>query len=312
MISFLSPETTARPSKQKLFTYSAQKLETSSGPKCEPVTLAACQTFGYNFTQIPNRLQHKTYFQAAAGLVTLLSKLQPHCSPHLLPFLCRLYLPPCSLDQSASPPCRSLCESVQEDCALLSPLKRWPNQLNCEHFPRANNKTKCFLGSAKVTSKRTTLIRGASVKNAELMKTNSLKTVTTSNSMQSREPVESATKTTNVKTDEHYTVENPGKATLMKSPSASTEIKSRVFTTAATKSTSRQMKSLFPSVMTAKPSIVKGKGELKKSLTTTTPFYTKMSKRNETRNGTDAAGTNIRSSRWNVSISVLSKSKQGM
>lgn len=152
------------------------------------------------------------------------------------------------------------------------------------------------------------MIRGASVKNAELMKTNSLKTVTTSNSIQSREPVESATKTTNVKTDEHYTVENPGKATLMKSPSASTtEIKSRVFTTAA-----RQMTSLSPSVTTAKPSIVKGKGKLKKSLTTTTPFYTKMSKRNETRNGTDAAGTNIRSSRWNVSISVLSKSKQGM
>lgn len=158
------------------------------------------------------------------------------------------------------------------------------------------------------------MIRGASVKNAELMKTNSLKTVTTSNSIQSRKPVESATKTTNVKTDEHYTVENPGKATLMKSPSASTtEIKSRVFTTAATKSTSRQMTSLSPSVTTAKPSIVKGKGKLKKSLTTTTPFYTKMSKRNETRNGTDAAGTNIiRSSRWNVSISVLSKSKQGM
>lgn len=268
-VFFLS-ETTARPPKRQhpLFTYSARKLATSAtstGPKCEPLTIEACKVLGYNYTQLPNRLQHKTYQQAATELSTFLSRLQTQCSPHLIPFLCRLYLPPCSLPQSASPPCRSLCESVQEDCAL-SPLERWPGHLNCEQFPRANDKAKCFLGSTKTTSKRTALLRGTSVQNEDLTQTNTLKTATTSDHVLPTRPVEIAKNVTE------------GKAT----------IKSHLPTAATRKSNPRQMADKFASAMTGQPSSDKKGKQMNASSTTA--------------NETGTAATNASSS-WNVTSS---------
>ena len=181
MVYFLSfleelttPPTTVRPTIRPVFTYSvmARKIAASTGSvtsKCEPLASAICKGLGYNLTQFPNKLQHNTSQQALSALSALLGKLQSNCSPHLIPFLCQLYLPPCVLSQVATPPCRSLCESVQEDCSLVS----WPGHVNCERFPRANNKPKCFLGSAKVTTKRTALIRGS--QEEWLTETNSLK-----------------------------------------------------------------------------------------------------------------------------------------
>ncbi|KAL9986946.1 hypothetical protein ACROYT_G001164 [Oculina patagonica] len=294
-------KTTTLPPKQRLFTYSARKLAistTSSSPKCEPLTLTACKGLGYNFTQVPNPLQHQTYHQAATELSTFLSKLQSQCSTHLIPFLCRLYLPPCSLPQSAPPPCRSLCESVQEDCALLSPSERWPGHLNCEQFPRANEKEKCFLGSTKVTSKRTTLIRGTSEQKDDLTETNTLKTATTSNQVHPTKPVEIGEEAKNDKTGDHTTA-NPEK-----------EIKSREPTTAARKSESRPMTDKLASVMTGKAPVT-GKEmsvhtrQRKVLATTKAPLFTKKNNivRNKTGNGTDA------NSRWNISSPSPASSK---
>ena len=262
-ISFFPSETTTPPPKQRLFTYSARKLATpdiSTGPKCELLTLAVCKSLGYNFTKVPNPLQHKTYHQAATQLSTLLSKFQSHCSPHLVPFLCRLYLPPCILPQTASPPCRSLCESVQEDCALLSSLESWPGHLNCEQFPRANEQEKCFLGSTKVTSKRTTLIRGTSEKKEILTETNTLKTATSNVNQISypTKPVKISYPTkpvkigenVGVKTEAGHTTAKPGKEKTVQ-PSLNT---------AAGKSESRQMTDKSPaSFTTGKPSSFRGK-----------------------------------------------------
>lgn len=240
--SFFSSETTTPPPKQRLFTYSARKLAPSAistGPKCEPLTLTVCKSLGYNLTQVPNPLQHRTYLQAATELSTFLSKVQSHCSPHLVPFLCRLYLPPCSLSQSASPPCRSLCESVQEDCALLSSLDSWPRHLNCEQFPRANEKEKCFLGSTKVTSRRTTLIRGASKNKDVLTETNTLKTATSTQISYPTKPV---------KTKADHTTAKPVTSSIQS-----------LRNTAARKTESRQITDKSASVMTGKPSPFKGK-----------------------------------------------------
>lgn len=285
---FLFPsETTTPPPRKRLFTYSARKLATSTtskGPKCEPLTLAACKELGYNFTQVPNPLQHKTYHEAATELSTFLSKLQSQCSPHLIPFLCRLYLPPCTLPQSAPPPCRSLCESVQEDCALLSRSERWPGHLNCEQFPRANEKQQCFLGSIKVTSKRTTLIRGTSEQKDDLTDTNTLKTTTTSNQVHSTKPTEFGEKENRNKTGDHTTA-NPEKATSVIRPSTSTfQIQSRVPTTAARNSEPRPITDRLASLMTGKPSHTR---QRKVAPSTKAPFYTKK-ERNEASNDAHA------------------------
>ena len=270
-IPLFPSETTTPPPKQRLFTYSARKLAPSAisaGPRCEPLTLTVCKSLGYNFTQVPNPLQHKKYHQAFTELSTFLSKFQSHCSPHLVPFLCRLYLPPCSLPQSASPPCRSLCESVQEDCVLLNSLESWPRHLNCEQFPRANEKEKCFLGSTKVTSKRTTLIRGTSNKKDVLTETNTLKTATTSN------PI--SYPTTPVKTDADHTTANPEEETSTVQPSLNT---------AARKSDTRPMTDKPTSVTSGKPSPFRGKeisnhtSQNKVSVSTTVP--TKVSATNK-------------------------------
>ena len=175
-LSLLLTETTLRPSKPPVITYSARKIARSTvsvTPKCEPLTLTACKELGYNLTQVPNALQHKTSSDASMKLLVLLSNLRPNCSPHLIPFLCQLYLPPCALPQQAAPPCQSLCQSVQEDCA--SGVNRWPAHLSCKRFPRANNETKCFLGSTKVTSRRTTLLRGENLSEEDLTETNTMK-----------------------------------------------------------------------------------------------------------------------------------------
>ncbi|CAH3165296.1 unnamed protein product [Porites lobata] len=169
-------KTTLRPSKPPVITYSARKIARSTvsvTPKCEPLTLTACKELGYNLTQVPNALQQKTSSDASMKLLVLLSNLRPNCSPHLIPFLCQLYLPPCALPQQAAPPCQSLCQSVQEDCA--SGVNRWPAHLSCKRFPRANNETKCFLGSTKVTSRRTTLLRGENLSEEDLTETNTMK-----------------------------------------------------------------------------------------------------------------------------------------
>ena len=285
--SFFSSETTTPPPKQRLFTYSARKLApsaTSTGPKCEPLTLTVCKSLGYNLTQVPNSLQHKTYHEAATELFTFLSKFQSHCSPHLVPFLCRLFLPPCSLPQSASPPCRSLCESVQEDCALLSSLDSWPGHLNCEQFPRANEKEKCFLGSTKVTSKRTTLIRGASKNKDVLTETNTLKTATSTQISYPTKPV---------KTEADHSTAKPGKVT--------SSVQS-ISNTTARKTESRQITDKSASVMTGKPSPFKGKEisnhtrQNKVTVSTTVPTKT------------SATSKNIR---WDVSTSSSSSENKG-
>ena len=128
---------------------------TTTDRKCQPLISATCRSLGYNFTQFPNHLRHKTQLVASASLSKLISKLRAECSANLIPFLCQLYFPPCVLPKSSSiSPCGSLCETVQKDCAKIGRLGfRWPGYLACDQFPRVTNAVKCFMRSTKPTNK---------------------------------------------------------------------------------------------------------------------------------------------------------------
>ncbi|XP_067056484.1 uncharacterized protein [Acropora muricata] len=146
----------------------------SPNPKCEPLPFDACKGLGYSHTQFPNILKHKTTNKAETELKTLLSKLQPKCSLNLIPFLCHLFFPPCPLPQIPTPPCRSLCKSVVEDCSLLGVKDTWSRYVSCEHFPRVDDKKQCFSGDKKVAARRTTVIEGSTEKKNNLTETTSL------------------------------------------------------------------------------------------------------------------------------------------
>lgn len=165
----------------------------------------------------------------------------------------------------------------------------------------------------KVTTKRTTLIRGTLTENEQMWMTNSLKKVATRNPVLPTKAEESTTEVTSLKKDARYTTENQGKATIVESSSAlTTEIDLRVSTT-ATGSTTRQTTSLLSSMVTGTLSTVIGKEKLEKRLSTAAPLVdNKSSKRNETKNGRDTVPTNTVSSRWNISTPVMSTTKPGM
>ena len=186
----------------------------------------------------------------------------------------------------------SLCESVQEDCALLSSLESWPGHLNCEQFPRVNEKEKCFLGSTKVTSKRTTLIRGTSEKKEMLTETNTLKRAKSDQISDPTKPVKIGEKVS-VKTEADHTNPKPGKEKTTAQPS---------LYTATRKSELRQMTDKSASFTTGKPSFFRGKEmsnhtrQNKVSVSTTVPTKT------------SATNTNIG---WNVSASSASSENKG-
>lgn len=277
-ISFVLLETTVRPTKPPaVFTSNVMARKIAAGQECKLLTLTACKSLGYILTQVPNALQHRTSHEASSELLALLSKLQPNCSPHLIPFLCQLYLPPCVLPQSTAPPCRSLCESVQEDCALVD---RWPEHLSCERFPRANDKAKCFLGSTKMTSKRTTMIRGEIVPEEYLTDANSLKeakgspTKPVKNDQTTANPEPEPIGLENKSTPKQKVITDVKGDTFKKQPSTTTPI------TTATKAKPRQMTGGFVSAETKRTRGLRPtRGQ--KAPSKTMPVY----KRNETKVG---------------------------
>ncbi|CAH3033601.1 unnamed protein product [Pocillopora meandrina] len=188
-------------------------------------------------------------------------------------------------------------------CSMNKPTTQSPKQILAQVLENSDK-------VIKVTTKRTTLIRGTLTKNEQMWMTNSLKKVTTRNPILPRKAEESTTEATSLKKDARYTTENQGKATIVESSSAlTTEIDSRVSTT-ATGSTTRQTTSLLSSMMTGTLSTVIGKEKLEKRLSTAGSLVdNKSSKRNETKNGRDTVPTNTVSPRWNISTPVMSTTK---
>ena len=117
--------------------------------KCEPIKLELCNQ--YNSTGMPNFMGHQLQGDAKAGLETFMPLIQYGCSSELLFFLCSVHVPMCvnlpPTRQNPEPaitligPCRPLCQRVKDSCLRILQNFNfpWPEALDCDKFPPANN-----------------------------------------------------------------------------------------------------------------------------------------------------------------------------
>ncbi|XP_058504266.1 uncharacterized protein LOC131471632 [Solea solea] len=102
---------------------------------CQTITVPLCKDLPYTETVLPNLLGHKSQEEANLEINQFSPLVKVECSPHLKPFLCSLYTPPCVAGK-ARPPCRTLCEQARSGCELL--MSRfgfvWPEAFRCEAF----------------------------------------------------------------------------------------------------------------------------------------------------------------------------------
>ncbi|XP_058810479.1 frizzled-5-like [Phymastichus coffea] len=106
--------------------------------RCEEITIPMCRGIGYNFTAMPNELNHDTQEEAGLEVHQFWPLVEIKCSVDLKFFLCSLYTPICLPEYSKPlPACRSVCERARLGC---SPLMEqygfsWPERMACERFP---------------------------------------------------------------------------------------------------------------------------------------------------------------------------------
>lgn len=106
--------------------------------RCEKITIPMCIGIGYNFTKMPNELNHDTQEEAGLEVHQFWPLVEIKCSPDLKFFLCSLYTPICLKDYlKPLPACRSVCERAREGCLPLMNQYgfQWPERMNCDNFP---------------------------------------------------------------------------------------------------------------------------------------------------------------------------------
>ncbi|XP_013408479.2 LOW QUALITY PROTEIN: frizzled-2 [Lingula anatina] len=105
--------------------------------RCEPITIPLCKDIQYNQTIMPNLLNHQKQEEAGLEVHQFFPLVKVDCSPSLKFFLCTMYVPVCTVLESAIPPCRSLCVQARHGCESL--MNRfgfqWPDALDCDKFP---------------------------------------------------------------------------------------------------------------------------------------------------------------------------------
>uniref|UniRef100_T1E1E8 Fzd-4-4 n=1 Tax=Dendrocoelum lacteum TaxID=27895 RepID=T1E1E8_9PLAT len=120
--------------------------------KCQPkrIIVQECQHLFYNFTAMPNLINHETQIEAQTQLLTFQSLIKYKCSAKLLFFLCAVYIPMCDPNSHyLIGPCRPLCEEVRDSCEkIMKPFSlSWPVNLNCSRFPKSNTEgSMCMVG----------------------------------------------------------------------------------------------------------------------------------------------------------------------
>ena len=100
-----------------------------------------CRHLDYSQIQFPNSLGHTSEEEAIGALLStelLANNVCDDQNHNFRLFLCLLYLPPCTVLESAVPPCTSVCHNAFESCSasLGERRTRWPSQWNCGRFPR--------------------------------------------------------------------------------------------------------------------------------------------------------------------------------
>uniref|UniRef100_A0A0L8I188 Frizzled-4 n=1 Tax=Octopus bimaculoides TaxID=37653 RepID=A0A0L8I188_OCTBM len=123
--------------------------------QCEPIAISLCQDLPYNQTGFPNPLNDQNQQAARVGLHGFLLLIESQCSPYGRFFLCLLYTPACNEEYSlVLPPCRKVCERVQEDCedTMNSFGFKWPEFLSCKRFPTSGLCTGPKMGTDRLTT----------------------------------------------------------------------------------------------------------------------------------------------------------------
>lgn len=140
--------------------------------KCQNITVPACLTKDskYNKTRLPNFIGQTNQLEVKifTELTWVQELIKTKCSKDLVFFLCSTVLPICveraigdgkrknQMAMAMFPPCRSLCESVYNDC--LDSMKKvnfsWPGKFNCSKLPDHVNGM-CITPDAFVSSTRT-------------------------------------------------------------------------------------------------------------------------------------------------------------
>lgn len=108
-----------------------------SGRKCVPLKISMCLDVPYNTTVYPNLLNHQTQDDAEIAINQFHPLVKVKCSEDIKLFLCTVYAPVCTPLDEPIQPCRDLCLSAKNGCESLM-IKfgfRWPEQLECKHFP---------------------------------------------------------------------------------------------------------------------------------------------------------------------------------
>ncbi|XP_067002467.1 frizzled-2 [Anabrus simplex] len=108
--------------------------------RCEPITVPFCIDIRYNMTIMPNLLGQQKQEDAGLEVHQYFPLVKVKCSPDLQFFLCSVYVPVCTILESAIPPCRSLCLSARHGCEELMNKFGfpWPDDLDCDKFPESS------------------------------------------------------------------------------------------------------------------------------------------------------------------------------
>ena len=108
-----------------------------SHDKCEPIRVDMCKDIQYNETIMPNILGHMNQEEASSKITEFRSLVMSGCSPYLKFFLCSIYLPVCTVMDTALPPCKSLCMQAKNNCdvVMMDHGYEWPKFFQCKKFP---------------------------------------------------------------------------------------------------------------------------------------------------------------------------------
>uniref|UniRef100_H2YBY2 Secreted frizzled-related protein 1 n=1 Tax=Ciona savignyi TaxID=51511 RepID=H2YBY2_CIOSA len=125
-----------------------------------PASLKLCRNVGYRRMVLPNLLNHESLSEVVQQGTSFVPLLSRNCHQNVQVFLCSLFAPVCIPAPPGEPmngpipPCRSLCESVENRCGpiMLEHGFMWPPMLNCSQF---SNEGLCV--SPNVDSGGTTL-----------------------------------------------------------------------------------------------------------------------------------------------------------
>ncbi|XP_061188989.1 frizzled-1-like [Saccostrea echinata] len=107
--------------------------------KCQLISIPLCKDLPYNYTIMPNLLNHQKQEDAGLEVHQFFPLVKVQCSPKLKFFLCTMYAPVCTVLEEAIPPCRSMCNEARNGCeSLMNKFGfEWPDSLKCEKFPES-------------------------------------------------------------------------------------------------------------------------------------------------------------------------------